>query len=658
MALFILTQLMILLKSYSFLIYIIFLVSCGQGNVIHESENTSKGDSIAFYYEISKNKKVSLDIRSQKINRALALHGGIEMDTLLTKILFQKSLIHLTLMEYDSLLFYNDQLLNIASKIRDKKILAEQYYLMGYYYAEILNLYDKAIENYSDSRFFFQQLNDSSNTGRSILNIGIIQKNQNDFFGSKETITEALQFLRPEKDLKYIAYCYNTLASDNRKLFNLEDAIKYYAKAIKFSNSIGDKLIYQNNLAATYLDNKEFEDAISLLKIISKDSFLINNHKEYARVMDNLAYAKWLSGDSIKEKHFQEPLKLKTQNKDQRGQIASYTHLGEYNSKAKPKRAKAYFDSVIQLSKKLKIPRAEKDALKFLMGLEPKNVNIRDRYVFLQDSLYEQELKVKTQFAKYKYDDKLKQESILRLQKENIEKELETIEQRNQKILYLGGMFLSVSILGFAYYSFKQRSKRLKNENKTAKIEATYETEAELSRKLHDDFGGKLNHVMLLLQDGDNNSDVLNIVDGLYKQSRDFSREINDVDTGPNFKDFLFSMMGNYCKNTKLLVTGSTDVDWLKISPLSQKTLFKVLQELMINMKKHSDASLISVAFEQSKKTLKVVYVDNGLGTAKEGLHFKNGLLNTEKRIQAIGGTIIFDSEKGYGFEAQLEIPN
>ncbi|MBM1105033.1 hypothetical protein JQC67_02665 [Aurantibacter crassamenti] len=646
------------MKNYFYLIPIFFLISCGKGNLTHPSKDTIKADSITFLYKISKNEKVSLDLRRQKINQALALHSGIENDTVLTKILFQKNLIHLGLREYDSLLFYNHQLSNLASEIKDEKILAAQFYLMGYYYAEVLNSYDKAIENYTDSKFYYQQLNDSSNIGRNLLNIGTIQKDQNDFFGSKETITEALQFLSPAKDLKYITHCYNVLATNNRKLLNFEEAVKYYTKAIEYSNSVNDKVIYQNNLAATYLDNKEYKDAISLLKTISKDSILNNNQKQYARVLDNLAYAQWLSGSNIKEKQFQHPLKIRAQIKDQRGKIASYTHLGEFHSSTNTKRAIAYFDSVVQLSKNLKIPRAEKDVLKLLMNLEPNNLIIRNRYVFLQDSLYNQELRVKTQFAKYKYDDKLKQESILRLEKDNAEHKLEVAQQRNQKIqsYAIGGLLLALS--GFAIYFFAQRSKRLRQQNKTAKLEATFETEAELSRKLHDDFGGKLNHTMLLLQNGADNSEILNVVDGLYNQSRNFSREINDVDTGPNFKEFLFGMMGNYCNNTKLMVTGSSEVDWLKISILSKKTLFKALQELMINMQKHSGASLVSVTFKQSKDTLKLSYLDNGAGATKDSLNIKNGLWNTEKRIKAIGGTIIFDSEKGRGFEAQIEIPN
>lgn len=643
------------MKKFTFLLILCLLIYCKPKNEQSASKTDRLDDSVLVYYKLSKDKNLSLADRKKAINKSFSKLKTLPKDKLYGQVLHQKNLIHLTSKEYDSLMFYSNHLLSHSSEIDDNIVLAKHYYLLGYYFAEIAYDFNRAIENYNLSKEYYVRLKDSSQIGRNLLNIGIIQKNQNDFFGSKETLVDALRYL---KDGGNIANCYNALATDHRKLLNFPDAINYYNKAIESTISEKDILIYQNNLATTYIDNEEYTLAISLLILISKDSLLISNQKEYARVLDNLAYAKWLSGIAIKENEFQAPFKIRVQNKDQRGQIASYTHLGEFNSKSNPARARAYFDSVIGLAKKLKIPRAEKDVLKYLMSLEPNNVNVRDRYVFLQDSLYEQELKVKTQFAKYKYDDKLKQESILSLEKEKVKQELEVVKQRSQKIrsYAIGSLLLLIS--GFVIYFFVQRSKRLKQLNKSARLEAAFETEAELSRKLHDDFGGKLNHAMLLLQSEANNGEVLNIVDGLYNQSRDFSREINDVDTGPNFKDFLFGMMGNYSKNTKLIVSGSTEVDWLMISPLSKKTLFKVLQELMINMQKHSDASLVSFAFEQTKKMLKVTYADDGTGASNEELNLKNGLWNTEKRIEAIGGTIIFDSEKGRGFEVQIGIPN
>ncbi|CAM3545501.1 tetratricopeptide repeat protein [Zobellia roscoffensis] len=612
-------------------------------------------DSVLLYYNISKDKSLSLKERQSAINKSFQELEGLATDSLYGYVLDQKSMLHFSSREYDSLLDYSNLLLSHGFKIDKASLLAEHYYLRGYYFAEIKHDYFKAVENYSKSKEYYIRVKDSSQAGENLMNIGIIQKNSNDFFGSKETLTDALRFLKsPIKR----ANCYNALATNHRKLLNFTDAIDYYQKAISITESVNNRIIYENNLAASYIDNKEFDKAIVLLQKIGKDSTATINQKEYARIKDNLAYAKWVSGLPVDDYELMEPLRLRIEKKDRRGQIASYTHLGEYYSKDNPRKARSYFDSVMQLSKFLKIPRAEKDVLKLLMELEPANVKVRDRYAFLQDSLYDQELKVKTQFAKYRYDDKLKQESILQLEKENAERQLEVAEQRNQKIISYSGLAFVLVISVCGVFFFIQRARRLKQQNRTAKIEATYETEAEFSRKLHDDFAGKLNHAMVLLQNGSDTTEVLNVVDGLYSQSRDFSRKINDVDTGSRFKEVLFGMLSSYGKNTQLLVTGSKEVDWGILSDLTKKTLYKVLQEFMINMQKHSGASVVSIDFEQTKTKLKIQYVDNGNGAAKGSLNNKNGLWNTEKRILAINGSLTFDSEKGEGFKAQVEIPN
>ncbi|MUH34269.1 hypothetical protein D9O36_00290 [Zobellia amurskyensis] len=612
-------------------------------------------DSTLFYYNLSKDRSLSIKERQEAINKSYQKLDGMVTDSLYGYVLDQKSMLHFTLGEYDSLLGYSDVLLSHRAQIDKAVLFGEHYYLRGYYFAEIKHDYFKAVENYSSSKEYFLRVNDSSQVGENLINIGIIQKNNNDFFGSKETLTDALKFLKaPVKR----ANCYNTLATNHRKLLNFSDAITYYQKAISITESDNDRVIYENNLAANYIDSKAFDKAIVVLSRLVNDSTLKQNQKEYARVLDNLAYARWLAGSPVNEDEFNNALAIRIEKGDKRGQIASHSHLGEFYRNKSPLKSKVHFDSVIQLSKSLNIPRAEKDALKQLMRLLPADVGLKNRYVFLQDSIYDQELKVKTQFAKYRYDDRFKQESILRLEKENAEHQLEVVEERNRKIVSYAGLALVLFVSVFAGFYLVQRARHLKRENRTVKIEATYETEAELSRKLHDDFAGKLNHAMVLLQNGADNAEVLNVVDGLYSQSRDFSREINDVDTGSKFKEVLFGMLSGYCRSAQLVVTGSLEVEWDNLSALTKKTLYKVLQELMINMQKHSGASVVSIHFEQLKKKLVISYVDNGNGATKSNLNNKNGLWNTEKRIQAINGSLTFDSEKGDGFRAQIEIPN
>ncbi|MCL6267782.1 tetratricopeptide repeat-containing sensor histidine kinase [Flagellimonas myxillae] len=615
-------------------------------------------DSISHYFLESQDLKLKLDERLRAINKALEISRKVRDQEIMGQLAYQKSWIHYSSRQYDSLIFFDEYLFQDSIEGLDSYYIAKQRYLMGYYFSEIVHNSDKAFQNYTLSKGYYEQVGDSSWVGRNLLNMGTIQKDFNDFFGSKETLTEAIEFLTPKKDTTYIAQCYNLLATNHRKLLNYSDAIRNYNRAINMTGIEIDGLIYRNNLAVTYIDNAQYEDAIAILRSIIQDSLLKQNQREYARALDNLAYAKWLSEKNKKPKIFFEPLKIRKRINDNRGLIASYTHLGEFYIKTYPRRATSYFDSVIQLSRTLKIPRAEKDALKFLMELQPQNINLRDRYVHLQDSLYTQELKVKTQFAKYKYDDRLKQESILRLEKENAEKELEASQQRNQKTLYLGGLLFITSVLGLSLYGFRQRTYRLKQESKAEKLVAIQETEEQLSRKLHDDHGGKINQAMLMLQRGEDKSAILDKLESVYNQIRSFSREINTVDTGSDFWNSLKVTL-EYLKpvEVEMIFDGGKELDWPLVSHQTKTIIFKVLQELVKNMAQHSKADQTVILFRVKKKELSIYYEDDGVGASKKSLLRKNGLWNTEKRIQALGGSITFDSEEEKGFRAEIRIP-
>lgn len=643
------------MKKTLLLFFLIIGISCNKKNKNNPLPIQKK---ILNFYNIALNDTLPLEHRVKAISKSFALSKEFPNNTIHGKILYQKNVINISLQQYDSLEFYNKILVQHALKTNDYELLARQNYLMGYYNESITHLPYEAFKYYNSSKNYFRQTKNNLWIGICLLRMGIIQQDWNDYFGSKETLTEAIGYLNIANDSVYITSALNELATNHRKLLNFNEAIKYFEFAIKKSKSEKDILAYKNNLAITYSDAKNYRNAFRLLNEISLDSILKKSSSQYARIMDNLVYVKWLSNKKITEKEFQAPLKIRKQSNDQRGQLASYTHLGEFYYRTNTTKATSYFDSVIRLSKKLNIPRAEADALKALMDLKPNNVDIRDRYVFLKDSLYTQEMRVKTQFAKYKYDDKITQEENLRLEKEYAEKELELAKQRNQKLAFsaIGGLLLLTLV--FLSYYFVQRTKRLRKEKETAALHAMHETEAEFSRRLHDDFGGKLNNIMVMLQNKTDTAKVLDVVDELYNQSRDFSREINVVDTGKNFEDELLEMLRfRTHSDAKLIHSGITAIKWSSIAPISKTTLFKVLQELMINMGKYSNATFISIAFSATPKALKVNYADDGIGASAKDLKTRNGLRNTEKRIQALRGSITFDSEEGNGFRAEIKIP-
>ena len=370
--------------------------------------------------------------------------------------------------------------------------------------------------------------------------------------------------------------------------------------------------------------------------------------------MHNLSYAKWRNGIPNQITHFFKALEIRKKENDKRGLIASYRDLGEYFLKRNSYGTKKYLDTVIQLSKKLKIPTAETDALKLLMVLEPKNIAFKDRHIFLKDSLYKQELKAKTQFAKMKYDDKLKQEVITNLTLEKEIKTLEVVTQKNQKtVSILLGIITILSGLFFVYY--------LKQRHKKDKLNEIYITETRISQKVHDELANDVYNVMNRIQNKTEiqQNDVLDQLENIYQRTRDIAYE-NGIISPDNSAYYLElkDMLNAYQNETVKISTIGINKDFLEpIKTYKKIVIERVLKELMTNMKKHSHASNVIISFKKEKQNILITYVDDGVGFKKIE-HFKNnGLQNAENRIKDINGSFNFDLNREKGIAINISFP-
>ena len=110
---------------------------------------------------------------------------------------------------------------------------------------------------------------------------------------------------------------------------------------------------------------------------------------------------------------------------------------------------------------------------------------------------------------------------------------------------------------------------------------------------------------------------------------------------------------GYKTKNVNIFTRNISEISWNSIENLKKETLYRVIQELMTNMKKHSKASMVTLQFKKIKNKAVITYVDNGVGCK---LKYGNGLRNTENRMEMAGCTITFESETNKGFQATLTI--
>jgi two-component system, NarL family, sensor histidine kinase ComP len=88
--------------------------------------------------------------------------------------------------------------------------------------------------------------------------------------------------------------------------------------------------------------------------------------------------------------------------------------------------------------------------------------------------------------------------------------------------------------------------------------------------------------------------------------------------------------------------------------------LYRVVQELLNNASKHSQATNLSFHLEKRADWLELQYSDNGKGLNVDKLAptFKSmGLSGMRERVQSFNGTIDFRSEPGNGLMVKIQIP-
>lgn len=92
--------------------------------------------------------------------------------------------------------------------------------------------------------------------------------------------------------------------------------------------------------------------------------------------------------------------------------------------------------------------------------------------------------------------------------------------------------------------------------------------------------------------------------------------------------------------------------------------MFRVVQEALNNIRKHSKATLVKIKVEMTRKNTYLLVEDNGIGFDVDNIKNLNkyeggfGLLNMQERIELLNGTFELKSEKNYGTKIILNIPN
>lgn len=270
-------------------------------------------------------------------------------------------------------------------------------------------------------------------------------------------------------------------------------------------------------------------------------------------------------------------------------------------------------------------------------------------------------------------------------EKELLNKENQLNHQKTIKYsLLIGFLIILLPIIGllYMYYQKLQAQSKLNatmEEMNRQKIEALLKdkelellkasvTGQEKERKriageLHDSIGGNLAAIKLQLsnQTGVNGLEtIIRQVNDTYHQVRDLSHDLVPQQfSNTGFTELISGYIRQFNMPGKAVITfhafPAKEVD--RIGTSLKVEIYKIIQELITNAQKHSQASKVEIQLTRLDDMLKLQFEDNGRGFSMETVKFGIGFQNIRERLKLFDGICTIDSFPSKGTVIDIEIP-
>lgn len=521
---------------------------------------------------------------------------------------------------------YDNKALVLAKKTNNTDAFYRIYNLKGVIFFEA-GEYDKAFNEFQKTQYYLKKKPDYKYFGISYLNLG------NLFMAKGDTVSGIKNYHRTAK--------YSILAKDTARLlssyFLIANAVKnkdfqkahnYYEKAFHLAKLTNDKQEQFNirfNQSGNYLDSKNIdrnEKALFYLRKAEKILKQLGDKSLYFYI--NFNYGAYYM------------------NKNEGDNAIRYYELAY----------KEYDPERIPINQKL-------DILKNLINIYKKDHNYQKSYEYqsqfykLKDSLFtiEKEKNYNQLLAKYEVEKKNSQ--IQLLSKEN---ELQKV--RKTRMYFVLGLIIFLLLLGFFFYKNKLKSEQkliIKQQelNRTKDVlEGQSKERNRLAKELHDGVSGSLVGInFMLAKENDltqnhNISTIQNHINTLYNEIREISHNLsNNFLAEKTFYQLLQHLTkqdeekGNFVTHILFFPENALD----HINEELKTNLYRIIQELFTNIRKHARASRVQINVTQNKDTVCLMIEDNGKGFGKnrtEGI----GLKNIRERLGILNATIEIDS--------------
>lgn len=576
----------------------------------------------------------------------------------------------------------NKKAYKLSLKLKDTSGIAYTHWNYGTYYAK-KEVFDSSFYHYYQAYKSYESINNNYFSGKMLFNMAYVQSRFKDYTGAESNLFEAISKYEPlDKNLS-LYNCYKLLGTIYKELEDYENSISYHNTALDYLKRVKNKKgnIKEgalNDIAITYQKQKNYNKAIEYLeRVLELEDLSIKNPKLYAKIIDNLAYTKFLKKDTLNvEKDLTTALNIRNKVKDFSGIVINKLHLANYYLYTQDTlKAVTYANEANALANSTKHHRDILSSLLLLSKVDTKKAsNYLKKYVELNERLEKQEHKIKNKFAR------------IRFETDNYINKTEVLSSQNTIILVasIAVIFILILLLFIRSERAKNRELILEAQKKQAnedvyKLMLKQQSKLEegrlkernrISEELHDGVLGKIFGTRMglgflnLNGEPEDKAKQQTYIDELHKIEREIraiSHELkNDVLLSKQDYVTLIralveeqSMVGNFKYNIMTI----DEEYWNECSDIIKINSYRIIQESLLNIIKHADASEVNITLEYINENLNFTIEDNGVGFNNKKTSKGIGISNINSRVKTINGTYTLVSQKNEGTKTTVLIP-
>jgi signal transduction histidine kinase len=662
-------------------LFILLISNCNKPSNLKPVSKSKlvKLDSISIWIKKSKKSNLHLKNRILCLKKAYHWNNFNKNDTIKNKNLFAIALVAYNLSDAIFFKEVNSKFKNLSLKLKDTLKIAESHWIYGLYYDKN-EVMDSSYYHYYKAYKYFKAKKLQIYSARMLYNMALTQENIKDYTGSEILTFRAIQIFKKFNKSQNLYNCYNLLGVNFKQIQEYDKSILYHKTALKYLNKTSNKEVKfersLNNLGLVYqkqgnykLAVKNFKKALENRKLEHLDINL------YARLIDNLTYTRFLSGDTtnIHQNYFK-ALKIRDSIHFLSGIAISKLHLAEFYAKyADTSKAIKYTFEANKLALRANNNRDVLASLLLLSKLDKKDSrSYFNKYVAINDSLYANERKTRNKFTRIRFETD-----------EYIEK---TEKLSQQKLLISISSFIAIVILSLLYYIRIQRSKNkellfekqqqkaneeiytlmLKQQSKME--EGRLKERKRISEDLHDGILGKIFGTRLALGFLNTKSDHDSVtkrkehideIQNIEKEIRTISHELkndllssefdfiklveNLLETQSKFGNFNFNIINN--------------VSWDIVNNEIKINYYRIIQEAVQNINKYAKANNVNIEFDLRSNSIYLYIKDDGVGFITIAKNKGIGLTNMKSRVSKLNGNFKIKSIINKGTTINISVP-